>query len=592
MTLIFADTPIRNPSSVRSILAVCCAVSCLLISNVEAETTMEIVVPAYFYPSPGSDWQDLNAAASQVPLTAIMNPFNGPGNSQDNNYVTAVNDLRSAGGKVIGYVFSGFGNRPLNDVLADIDTYAEWYDIDGIFIDEMANTAAPATLDFYEDIYQHVKTVDPIWEVMGNPGINTQEVYLTRPVADRLMVFEAQGVAYPGNTPSAWNFNYDRSSFVHLVHTEPDATTMESHVDTSVSRNAGGIYVTDDILNNPWDRLPNYWQQQVDKVAAINNFERSPLETLSNAVTNGMVAVDASRNEWDAVASYSADVDTGTPPGPELDLSQLQVANDNDNLFVRYRLDDSNTGIPPALGTLHNLYIDVDLNRDTGYLGTGEVFSVGADYLLQGRILYAFGGTNQEDATWNAVAALTKNDAPSTDVEIAVPLAQLGSPESLDLVFRAANSNVHDLYPNSSQSGLQGGFVRYIVESAVPLSGDYNGDGTVDMDDYSYWKEHLGSANQNADGSGNGIVDAADYTFWLMNLGNSSTSAGTSLAIPEPSTRILLSVLTWALLSREARDKQNCGHVEMAAWGACSVIRHQPNTMIQQINSCHRCDRP
>src|SRR3954469_12208672 len=75
--------------------------------------TLEIVVPAYFYPSAGSDWNELTAAADDVPVTAIMNPFNGPGNLRDNNYVSAVNSLRSAGGRVIGYVYSSYSERPL-----------------------------------------------------------------------------------------------------------------------------------------------------------------------------------------------------------------------------------------------------------------------------------------------------------------------------------------------------------------------------------------------------------------------------------------------------------------------------------------------
>ena len=525
--------------------------------SVKADTTMEIVVPAYFYPSAGSDWDDLNTAATQVPITAIMNPGNGPGNSQDNNYVSAVNDLRNVGGKVIGYVHSSYGSRPINDVLNDIDDYAQWYNIDGIFIDEMANTSVPTTLDYYEDIYQHVKSVNSNWELMGNPGINTQEVYLTRPVADRLMVFESQGVNYPGHLPSAWNFNYDPSSFVNLVHTESSSSEMESHIDTAVTRNVAGIYITDDVLGNPWDRLPTYWQQEVDKVAAINNFERTPLETLGNPVTSGTITIDAFRDDWNSVTAYAVDIDSNVP-GPELDFSLLQLANDNDNLFVRYQLDDSQTGTPPTLSTLHNLYLDVDSDRETGYLGSLSEFSVGADYLLQGRILYSFGGATPNDATWNPVAALSKNDSPSTDAEIAIPLSQIGSPESLDLFFQAANSNIEDLYPNLATTGIEGEFVRYLVEMTTPIAGDYNSDGTVDTGDYTFWRDHFGTTNEAADGNENGIVDAADYSFWLLNLGSSDSSTSSGQAIPEPNTMLLFVVVLLSVVCRRTRRTSIC----------------------------------
>ena len=231
---------------------------------------LEIVVPAYFYPSAGSDWNDLVAAADDVPITAIMNPFNGPGNSRDNNYVSAVNGLRSAGGRVIGYVYSSYSERPLQQVLDDIDRYREWYGVDGIFVDEMANTGPAERLNYYRDIYNHVKSINPNWEVMGNPGTATIEQYLTWPTADRLMVFENVGASYPSYVPSSWNFNYDRSKFVHLVHSEPSLADMRDYLNLAVARNALGIYVTDDVLANPWDRLPNYWPQLVDGVAAIN----------------------------------------------------------------------------------------------------------------------------------------------------------------------------------------------------------------------------------------------------------------------------------------------------------------------------------
>jgi hypothetical protein len=237
---------------------------------VAAATKFEIVIPAYFYPSAGGSWNNLNAAAGKVPILAIMNPFNGPGNSFDPNYDAAVNALRAAGGRVIGYVHTSYNARPIQQVLDDINRYDAWYNIDGIFVDEMANTGPAERLNYYRDIYNHVKSIDPSWQVMGNPGTTTIEPYLTWPTADRLMVFENVGASYPGHTPSSWNFNHDRSKFVHLVHTEPSAANMLTDLNLAMWRNAGGIYVTDDVLPNPWNRLPSYWTSLVDAVAAIN----------------------------------------------------------------------------------------------------------------------------------------------------------------------------------------------------------------------------------------------------------------------------------------------------------------------------------
>lgn len=71
------------------------------------------------------------------------------------------------------------------------------------------------------------------------------------------------------------------------------------------------------------------------------------------------------------------------------------------------------------------------------------------------------------------------------------------------------------------------------------LTGDYDGDGVVDMNDYDLWETFFGSTVQlSADGNGNGIVDAADYTVWRDNL------AAPGLAIPEPSSLALVGVLS------------------------------------------------
>ena len=76
-----------------------------------AAGTVGVIVPAYFNPAadPG-DWAAMTAAAAEIPLTAIINPNNGPvAGSADPSYVSAINALEAAGGKVVGYVNTGGG---------------------------------------------------------------------------------------------------------------------------------------------------------------------------------------------------------------------------------------------------------------------------------------------------------------------------------------------------------------------------------------------------------------------------------------------------------------------------------------------------
>ena len=41
---------------------------------------------------------------------------------------------------------------------------------------------------------------------------------------------------------------------------------MTQAVDRAVTRRSGWVYVTDDVLPNPWDTLPPYWNAFVSRV--------------------------------------------------------------------------------------------------------------------------------------------------------------------------------------------------------------------------------------------------------------------------------------------------------------------------------------
>lgn len=85
-----------------------------------------------------------------------------------------------------------------------------------------------------------------------------------------------------------------------------------------------------------------------------------------------------------------------------------------------------------------------------------------------------------------------------------------------------------------------------IVE--VPILGDYNDDGLVDIADYTVWRDTLGQTGSDlpADGTGDGVVDDADYTFWKDHFGQKIIAqAGAvqlygSSAVPEPASIVVL----------------------------------------------------
>jgi hypothetical protein len=232
-----------------------------------------IMVPAYFYPSANGYWKDLDAAATHVPLIVIMNPASGPGQSRDKSYVRALSKLHHAGGKVIGYVHTAYGDRPLPEVENEIDRYLSFYALDGFFVDEMTNDENKDHLDYYASLYQYIKSKGANYTVTGNPGCNTTEDYITRPTDDSLMIFEDNSTNYVNFTPSQWVVRYSARHFVHLPYNVTTGTTMTNYVKLAVSRHAGWICITDDTLPNPYKALPSYWTNEVNLVQSFNRDE-------------------------------------------------------------------------------------------------------------------------------------------------------------------------------------------------------------------------------------------------------------------------------------------------------------------------------
>ncbi len=86
----------------------------------------------------------------------------------------------------------------------------------------------------------------------------------------------------------------------------------------------------------------------------------------------------------------------------------------------------------------------------------------------------------------------------------------------------------------SSFTGIDIGFAGAV---APGVSGDYNGNGVVDMADYVLWRN--GGPLQNDPTPG---VQAADYTYWRSRFGATSGSGSGvgSAAVPEPASVVLL----------------------------------------------------
>lgn len=137
----------------------------------------------------------------------------------------------------------------------------------------------------------------------------------------------------------------------------------------------------------------------------------------------------------------------------------------------------------------------------------------------------------------NTTAGIEEIQLFTTDgggVETDVDLLDLVGGSRADLRF--GQSLDGELYLTTKKDGK--------LRRLVGLTGDFNGDGTVDAADYTVWRDNLGTFDRLSNDDGLGVPIGSDhYDLWKTNYGNSlaSGSAG-SAEVPEPGAILLLAV--------------------------------------------------
>ena len=97
-----------------------------------------------------------------------------------------------------------------------------------------------------------------------NPGVNVDEGFMK--MGDIVNIFEGTPAGYSSFSPAAWVANYPKSRFSHLIYGVSSAASMATVLAQSAARGAGYVYITNDVLSNPWDSLPSYWTTEVSQV--------------------------------------------------------------------------------------------------------------------------------------------------------------------------------------------------------------------------------------------------------------------------------------------------------------------------------------
>jgi hypothetical protein len=186
----------------------------------------------------------------------IVNPASGPGVAPQADYRRAVRRLRAAGTRVLGYVSTAYSARSARAVDADVDRYARWYGVDGIFLDEASSDRRD--LPYYRALARHVRSGgSPI--VVLNPGRLPDRAYFA--VADVVVTFEGPYAAYAARGPRMPSRirGVPRRQVAHLIY----AASRDQMLESVGSRTAAGhVYFTDGQLPDPWSAPSSYLREQ------------------------------------------------------------------------------------------------------------------------------------------------------------------------------------------------------------------------------------------------------------------------------------------------------------------------------------------
>jgi hypothetical protein len=239
-------------------------------AGTDASPLLRLLVPAYFYPAAEglAQWDRLLESPDPTAVVVIANPDSGPGKVADPNFVEVIDRARRKGFMVIGYVSTQYAARPIGEVKDDIDRWLRFYPgIQGMFFDEQASEADRIT--YYVALYGYARKERGLALVINNPGTSCAEEYLVRPAADVECLVES-GKEFSTFHPPTWARGYPAARFAGSIFKNDDPVKMKQVVRDMVAKKVGYCYITDGKEPNPWNRLPRYWEAEVEAVQQVN----------------------------------------------------------------------------------------------------------------------------------------------------------------------------------------------------------------------------------------------------------------------------------------------------------------------------------
>jgi Spherulation-specific family 4 len=171
--------------------------------------------------------------------------------------------MKAAGVRVLGYVYTNYGSRDASSVVADMRLYKTWYNVSGIFIDEMSQD--PSFANYYSNLTSQAHAMG-LYPVIGNPGVVVDQSLITS--VDYTVIYESSGL--PSASSVCETGSGVPGSFFSLIASGVSTMPPISYL-SSIRNCVGLIYFTDQTGDSElYSALPSYLSTEVSELSSLN----------------------------------------------------------------------------------------------------------------------------------------------------------------------------------------------------------------------------------------------------------------------------------------------------------------------------------
>lgn len=182
---------------------------------------------------------------------------------------------------------TNYAARNSTDVIAEIDNYKNWYNVNGAFFDEMSNVADNE--GYYSNLTRYARSAG-LTMTVGNPGHDTLPSYVG--TVDNIVIHDNSGLP-PDSLLGGWHTDYAKSNFSILAY---GVDSLDRSYVGYASNYVQYMYMTNDTLPNPWDSLPPYFADLVAFQPASVSLTVRTVDLYGNPVPQLYIAVQLNGN--------------------------------------------------------------------------------------------------------------------------------------------------------------------------------------------------------------------------------------------------------------------------------------------------------